>query len=175
MRRRQFVLALCSSVLLQRALAQQTRTPDVVYLPTPPTVVQGMLKLANITKNDVVYDLGCGDGRIVIEAARRYGVRAVGIDIDPKRIAEARANAKAAGVENRVEFRVGDLFEADLRGATVVTLYLLPRLNMKLMPKLQRELSKGARIVSHAFDMDEWKPDQEADVNGNTVYLWIVK
>jgi cyclopropane fatty-acyl-phospholipid synthase-like methyltransferase len=164
----------------QCALAQQpatkpSRGPDVIYVPTPPGVVENMLKLAKVTKNDVVYDLGCGDGRIVIEAAKRYGVRAVGIDIDPQRIAEARANAKKAGVEKLVEFRQADLLEADLREATVVTLYLLPSLNVKLMPKLQKELRKGARIVSHDFDMGEWKPDQELLVNGRNVYLWLVK
>ena len=133
-----------------------------------------MLKLAKVGKDDVVYDLGCGDGRIVIEAAKRYGVRAVGIDIDPQRIAEARANAKKAGVTKLVEFRLADLFQADLRPATVVTLYLLPSLNVKLMPKLRAELRKGARIVSHDFEMGDWKPDRSVDVNGRAVYLWTI-
>jgi methylase of polypeptide subunit release factors len=132
-------LLLAALSVLQPALGQSSankpsRAPDVIYLPSPPSVVENMLALAKITKKDVVYDLGCGDGRIVIEAARRYGVRAVGIDIDPRRIADARENAKKAGVEKLVEFRQADLFESDLREATVVTLYLLPRLNVKLMP-----------------------------------------
>jgi ribosomal protein L11 methylase PrmA len=121
-----------------------------------------------------VYDLGCGDGRVVIEAAKRYGVRGVGIDIDPQRIAEANANARAAGVTHLVEFRLADLFETDLREATVVTLYLLPSLNVKLRPKLQKELRKGSRIVSHDFDMGDWKPLQTASVNGRNVYLWTI-
>jgi ribosomal protein L11 methylase PrmA len=151
------------------------RGPDVHYIPTAQVIVEAMLNLAKIGKNDVVYDLGCGDGRIVIDAAKRYGVRAVGIDIDPRRIAEARENAKKAGVEKLVEFRQGDLFESDLHEATVVTLYLLPTLNVKLMPKLRKELPKGARIVSHDFDMGDWKPDQTVHVNRKNVYLWRVK
>jgi len=171
------VVLLCAG--LPNALAQSkdvkpTRGPDVIYVPTPPNIVEAMLKLAKITKEDVVYDLGCGDGRIVIEAAKRYGVRAVGIDIDPQRIAEARANAKKAGVTKLVEFRLGDLFEADLRPATVVTLYLLPSLNVKLAPKLRSELRKGARIVSHDFEMGDWKPDETFDAGGRTIYRWNI-
>jgi SAM-dependent methyltransferase len=173
------VAALAFALLVPPALAQQPaarpgRGPDVIYVPTPPTVVENMLKLAKVGRNDVVYDLGCGDGRIVIEAAKRFGVRAVGIDIDPQRIAEANANAGKAGVEKLVEFRLGDLFEADIKEATVVTLYLLPSLNVKLMPKLKKELRKGTRVVSHDFDMGDWKPDQTVNVNGRTVYLWTI-
>jgi SAM-dependent methyltransferase len=173
-------LSFAAAFVFQPALGQPSaskpsRGPDVIYLPSPPSVVDSMLKLARITKNDVVYDLGCGDGRIVIEAAKSFGVRAVGIDIDPRRIADARENAKKAGVEKLVEFRQADLFEADLHEATVVTLYLLPRLNVKLMPKLRHELPKGARVVSHDFDMGEWKPDQETLVNGRNVYLWVIR
>jgi SAM-dependent methyltransferase len=170
---------LLSVLAFPNALAQQaagpSRGPDVIYVPTPPAVVENMLKLAGVGRNDVLYDLGCGDGRIVIEAARRYGVRAVGIDIDPRRIAEARENARKAGVDKLVEFRLADLFEGVLREATVVTLYLLPSLNVKLMPKLRKELRKGARIVSHDFDMGDWKPDEHINVNGRAVFLWTVR
>jgi len=150
------------------------RTPDVIFVPTPDTVVQAMLDVANVTSSDVVYDLGCGDGRIVITAAKEYGARGIGIDIDPQRISEARANAEKAGVTDRVKFLEQDLFETDFHEATVVTLYLLPSLNVKLRPKLWKELKPGTRIVSHAFDMGDWKPEQEIDVDGRTVYLWTV-
>lgn len=150
------------------------RRPDVIYVPTSPEVVEAMLKLANVTKNDVVYDLGCGDGRIVVAAARAFGARAIGIDIDPQRIAEANANAKTAGVEGRVKFVLGDLFEQDLHDATVVTLYLLNSLNLKLRPKLWKELKPGTRVVSHAFDMGDWKPEQTQEVGGTTIYLWRI-
>jgi SAM-dependent methyltransferase len=150
------------------------RRPDVIYVPTSPEVVEAMLKLANVTKNDVVYDLGCGDGRIVVAAARAFGAHAIGIDIDPQRIAEANANAKTAGVEGRVKFVLGDLFEQDLHDATVVTLYLLNSLNLKLRPKLWKELKPGTRIVSHAFDMGDWKPEQTQEVGGTTIYLWRI-
>lgn len=156
-------------------LGAPERTPDVIYLPTPPAVVDAMLQLAKVTAGDVVYDLGCGDGRIVIEAAKNRGARGVGIDIDPERIAEANANARAAGVASRVQFRQDDLFQTDFREATVVTLYLLPSLNVKLMPKLQRELKPGTRIVSHEFNMGDWKPDQVVKVGPRTIYLWIVR
>jgi SAM-dependent methyltransferase len=157
-----------------QAVAAQKRTPDVIFVPTPTEVVEAMLKAAKVTKNDVVYDLGCGDGRIVITAAKEYGARGIGIDIDPQRISEARANAEKAGVTGRVKFLEQDLFETDFHEATVVTLYLLPSLNLKLRPKLLKELKPGTRIVSHAFDMGDWKPEQEIDVDGRTVYLWIV-
>ncbi|MEB3338832.1 MAG: methyltransferase domain-containing protein [Leptolyngbyaceae bacterium] len=150
------------------------RTPDVVYVPTPQQVVDQMLKVANVKKDDVLYDLGSGDGRIVITAAQRFGTRGVGIDIDPQRIQEARQNAQKAGVSDLVEFRQQDLFKTDLREATVVTLYLLPELNLKLRPKLFQELKPGTRVVSHAFDMGDWKPDQTLKVDGRTVYYWVI-
>jgi SAM-dependent methyltransferase len=153
--------------------AAPAHEPDVVFVPTPEPVVAAMLDLARVGKDDVLYDLGCGDGRIVIAAAKRGVKRAIGIDIDPERIQEARANAKAAGVEDRVRFIQGDLFETPLDEATVVTLYLLPDLNLRLRPKLLA-LKAGTRIVSHAFDMGEWKPLQEKVVDGRTVYLWTV-
>jgi SAM-dependent methyltransferase len=156
------------------AAAPVRRSPDVIFVPTPNEVVDKMLELAKVTPKDVVYDLGCGDGRIVITAAQKYGVHAVGIDIDPKRIAEATANAKAAKVTDKVRFIEGDLFEADIGEATVVTLYLLTRLNEKLKPKLMKDLKPGTRVVSHAFDMGDWKPEQTAQAASSTVYLWRI-
>jgi hypothetical protein len=150
------------------------REPDVVYVPTPPEVVEGMLELANVSGDDVLYDLGSGDGRIPVTAAQKYGTRGIGIDIDPQRIQEANENAKNAGVTDKVEFRQQDLFQTDFSKATVVTLYLLPELNVKLRPKLLQELQPGTRIVSHAFDMGEWKPERTMQIGGRMVYLWIV-
>ena len=138
------------------------------------SVIDEMLKLAKVTKDDLVYDLGCGDGRVVVTAAKTYGARGVGIDIDPERIKEATANAAKAGVGDRVKFMQADLFETDLRPATVVTLYLLESLNLKLQPKLVSELKPGTRIVSHAFSMGPWTPDQELTVEGRRVYLWKI-
>jgi SAM-dependent methyltransferase len=156
----------------------QTRTPDVEYVPTPPEVVTEMLRLVDVTKQDVVYDLGCGDGRLVITAAKRYGARGVGVDVDPARIRESRENARKAGVAKQVKFLEQDLFETDVREATVVTLYLLPKLNLQLRPKLLRDLKPGTRVVSHDFDMDEWQPDQVVKVSGanydHTVYYWVI-
>jgi ribosomal protein L11 methylase PrmA len=121
-----------------------------------------------------VYDLGCGDGRIVISAARKYGARGVGIDLNPARIEEARANALSAGVSDRVSFEVNDLFDADIRNATVVALYLLPDANIRLRPRLLRDLKPGTRVVSHSFNMGDWKPDKEQMVDGDHVYLWTI-
>ncbi len=154
---------------------EPSRKPDVHFVPTPEEVVEEMLKLAKVQKTDVVYDLGCGDGRTVIMAAKQFGARAVGIDIDPQRIEESRANAREAGVADQVTFITGDLFEADISEATVVTLYLLNRLNMKLRPKLWRELKPGTRVVSHAFSMGDWEPDQTVDVDGRTVRIWTIR
>jgi precorrin-6B methylase 2 len=151
-----------------------TRTPDVVYVPTPPEVVDAMLEVAGVTKNDVVYDLGCGDGRIPVAAASKYGARAVGVDIDPQRVQEANENVKKAGVDRLVTIRNEDLFTIDLSEATVVTLYLLPSLNQRLIPKFMKELKPGTRVVSHAFDMGDWKPEKELDVMGRKVYLWTI-
>jgi len=155
----------------------EQREPDVPYVPTPQEVVDQMLKLANVKKGDFLYDLGSGDGRIPITAAQKYGIRAVGVDINPERIKEARENAKKAGVTNLVEFRQQDLFKSDFSKATVVTLYLLPDINVKLRPQLLK-LKPGTRIVSHDFDMGEWKPDKIVQVQGpnreHTLYLWTV-
>jgi ubiquinone/menaquinone biosynthesis C-methylase UbiE len=185
MNRRHFLAALGAATLANRAyaapqpwlLAQSTavrRDPDVIFVPTPNEVVDKMLSMAEVTARDTVYDLGCGDGRIVITAAQKHGARAVGIDIDPKRIAEANANAKSARVTDKVRFVEADLFEADIREATVVTLYLLTRLNAKLRPKLMADLRPGTRVVSHAFDMGDWAPEQKAAVGGSIVYLWRI-
>lgn len=186
MQRRQFIAALAAlgaaggthalepaRTLLAQA-APPTRGPDVIFVPTPNEVVDRMLELAAVTRNDVVYDLGSGDGRIPITAAQRYGARAVGIDIDPQRIRESRENAREAGVEDKVRFIEGDLFEADIREATVVTLYLLTQLNAKLRPKLLKELKPGTRIVSHAFDMGDWEPEQRVYVGATSVFLWRI-
>jgi len=150
------------------------REPDVQYVPTPMPVVVEMLRMANVKQGDVLYDLGSGDGRIPIMAAREYGIRAVGIDIDPQRIAEANEHARAAGVTQKVRFMQGDLFEADFSEATVVTLYLLNSLNERLRPKLLRDLKPGTRIVSHDFGMGDWQPEKTAYVNGSRIYLWTV-
>ena len=154
---------------------KQLRSPDVVYVPTPNETVDAMLKVAKVGKDDVVYDLGSGDGRIPIMAVQKYNAsRAVGIDINPERIKEAQANLKSAGVGERVRFLNEDLFQADISDATVVTLYLLPSLNLKLLPKLLSELKPGTRIVSHAFDMGNWAPERKEFVGASAVYLWRV-
>ncbi len=168
------VVVLGFLVLCAALAAAQTRQPDVIYVPTPQDLVEDMLRLADVRKGDVLYDLGSGDGRIPITAARKYGVRGVGIDIDPERIKEASANAQKAGVARLVEFRQADLFETDFSEATVVTLYLLPDLNLKLRPRLWRELKPGTRIVSHQFDMGDWKPEKTLESNGRTVYFWRI-
>jgi SAM-dependent methyltransferase len=162
-----------SSAIVAQDDNQPSRAPDVVYVPTPHAVVDRMLSLAKVTKGDVVYDLGSGDGRIVIAAAKKYGATGKGIDINPALVAEARENAKKAEVSDKVEFIVGDLFEQDLSKATVVTLYLLSSLNLKLRPTLMA-LKPGTRIVSHAFDMGDWKPDRSEIVEGSSVYFWTV-
>jgi tRNA G37 N-methylase Trm5 len=170
---------LLGSVLQGPAPAQaqaQTapRRPDVIYVPTPQAVVDAMLQVANVGKNDIVYDLGCGDGRIPVTAARKYGAHAVCIDIDPQRIKEANENVTSNKVGQLVTVVEGDLFTQDLSKATVVTLYLLPSLNLRLMPKLMKELKPGTRIVSHAFDMGDWKPEKELDVDSRKIYFWTI-
>ena len=157
-----------------QATDADSRRPDVIYVPTPQPVVDAMLKMAKVKKGDVLYDLGSGDGRIPVTAAREYGVRATGIDIDPQRIAEANANVRAAGVGNLVTIKNGDLFQANISDATVVTLYLLDSLNEKLRPKLMRELKPGTRIVSHSFRMGDWEPEAQQTLNGSTIYMWTV-
>ena len=157
-----------------QAQPRRNQAPDVIFVPTPQEVVDEMLRLANVKKGDVLYDLGSGDGRIPVTAAKKFGVRAVGIDIDPERIQEANENAKRNGVTSLVKFRNEDLFQADFHEATVVTLYLLPDLNVKLMPRLMEQLKPGSRIVSHQFDMGTWRPDKRVELSGRTIYLWTV-
>lgn len=156
-----------------------TTDKDAPYVPTAPSVVTRMLEVADVSADDVVYDLGSGDGRIPIAAAEQFGARAFGVEIDSALVAKARAGARQAGVEDRVTIRRGDLFNVDLSDATVVTLYLWPEINIKLRPKLLRQLDPGDRIVSHDFRMGEWEPDRVVDAGeGNTgeetIYLWIV-
>ena len=154
---------------------KELRAPDVIFVPTPHEVVDAMLKVAKVGKGDVLYDLGSGDGRIPITAAQKYGIaRGIGIDINPERISEANENLAKAGVGDRVRFLNADLFESNLSEATVVTLYLLPTLNLKVLPKLLKELKPGTRIVSHAFDMGSWKPEQTLNVDGRSVYFWTI-
>jgi len=154
--------------------AAELSESEALYLPTPQRVVDAMLRLANVGADDVLYDLGSGDGRIPITAARRYGIRAVGIELDARKIAEARCNARESGVEQRVKFRQADVFEADFREASVVTLFLFPEMNRRLRPRLRAELAPGTRIVSHRFDLGDWPPDRRAEIDGHAIFLWIV-
>ena len=164
-----FVLALAVS-----AMSQETVQRDVPFVPTPETVVKRMLELAEIKKGEFMMDLGSGDGRIAIAAARDHGARAVGIDIDPQRIKEANENAVKAGVTDRVKFVRENLFETPIKDANVITMYLLTTVNMKLRPRLLDELRPGTRLVSHAFNMGDWEADVHEKVDGRDVYLWIV-
>ena len=147
---------------------------DVPFVVTPQSTVNHMLELAGVSADDVVYDLGSGDGRIPITAAERYGARGVGIEIKPDLVRRARTNASVSGVGDRVEFRRQDLFEAEFSEATVVTLYLFPEINIKLRPLLFEQLAPGTRVVSHSFDMDAWAPDSTTRVNGDVLYLWTI-
>lgn len=158
------------------AREQPARPLDVPFVPTDLDVVDVMLDMAQVTKDDLVYDLGCGDGRIVIRAAERFGARGIGVDLNPQRVTEARANARKAGpkVESLVRFEVGDVFEFDFSPATVVTMYLLPSVNLKLRPRIFKELKPGTRIVSHDFDMGDWEPQAKRDLKLATVYYWVV-
>lgn len=166
------LLLLALNVTFLVAQQKPLREPDVVFVPTPQEVVDQMLKLANVGKGDVLYDLGCGDGRTVISAAK-LGARAIGIDINPVRIKESEDNAAKQGMTGKVTFRLEDLFEADFHDATVITLYLLPSLNVKLRPRLWK-LKPGTRIVSHDFDMGDWKPEKTVELDGHTIYFWTV-
>ncbi len=165
----------CACALPTIAQDRPAHDLDVPYVPTPMRVVDGMLKMARVTPNDVVYDLGCGDGRIVIMAAEKYGARGVGVDLDPRRIAEANENAKLARVTDRVKFYVQDVFSTDFSDATVVTLYMLPSVNEKLMPKI-KALKTGTRVVTHAFTFgDAWPYERKEEVDGKTIYFWTVR
>jgi tRNA G37 N-methylase Trm5 len=168
------LLALAAALVLAAPAAARAQQPDVIYVPTPYEVVDEMLRLANVKKGDVLYDLGSGDGRIPVTAAKKFGIRAIGIDIDPQRIKEATENAKKNGVSKLVTFKREDLFKTDFKDASVVTLYLLPDLNVKLRPRLLSELKPGTRIVSHQFDMGTWQPEKKVELNGRVVYLWTV-
>jgi len=170
-------------LILLAMLAIQAQTPpspasrqlDAPYVPTPPRVVDAMLRMARVTGQDVVYDLGCGDGRIPITAALKYGARGVGIDLDPKRIEDATENAKAAGVTDKVRFNAENVFDTDFRDATVVFLYMSLDVNQRLMPKL-KALKPGSRVVSHVFDMGPaWPPDERGGTDGKTYYLWVIR
>jgi len=177
------ILVLFASLAVAQT-SHPKRQVDVPYVPTTEEAVKAMLKLAEVKKSDIVYDLGCGDGRIVIAAAKEYGAHGVGIDINPERIQEAEANAKKAGVEKLVRFEENDLFDADIHDATVVTLFLLNSVNLKLRPKLLKDLKPSTRIVSNTFNMGDWKPDKEFTLDDNSddydsglshkFFLWVV-
>ena len=173
------LLVMPFSALAQDLPWGQFRGFDVPYVPTPPEVVEAMLGLAGVRAGDVLYDLGCGDGRIVIAAAKRFGIKAAGIDIDPVRIEESEANAAAAGLTGKVRFVKQDIFEADFRDATVVTMYLLNSVNVRLRPKLLAELKPGTRLVSHSFEMGDWRPDKTVEVSTSyddvrDVHFWVI-
>ncbi len=168
-----FLCATAATAQTAAPAATEPRRPDVIFVPTPEDVVDEMLKVANVTGKDVLYDLGSGDGRIPITAAKKFGTRGLGIDIDPERIKEANENLKKSGVGDKVKFIQGDLFQQDLSQATVITLYLLPALNLKLRPALLK-LKPGTRIVSHDFDMGDWKPEKTVKVGTRSVFFWTV-
>src|SRR5262245_16138307 len=169
--------ALAIAMMTASATAQRpsAQTPDIHYVPTSNGVANAMLKLAQVTPNDVVYDLGSGDGRIVILAAKKYGARGVGVELDAELIKEATKNAMKAGVADRVTFRQGDLFKTDLSDASVVTLYLSNSINMRLRSVLQQQLKPGSRVVSHRFEMGDWKPDATVRLEGTSVHLWTIR
>lgn len=172
-------LALALSSIATAQVTQQIATPatptlDVPYVPTPQSVVDRMLRMAQVKSTDYVIDVGCGDGRIVVSAAKTYGVRGLCNDIDPARVAEAKENARQAGVANKVEVRQGDLYKVDISKADVLPMYLLETINQKLRPKILSDMKPGTRVVSHAFSMGDWKPDLTEEVEGRTIYLWVV-
>ena len=171
-----FVAVALAAVAAGAGVIAQTPGADVHYVPTPDAVVSAMLDLAGVTPADVVYDLGSGDGRIVIEAARKYGARAVGIELDPELNKQAARSALKAGVADKVSFVRADFFKTDLSDASVVTLFLSPNINARLQPKFRRELKPGTRIVSHRFPMPpDWKPDRDLTVKGTHVFLWTIR
>jgi len=174
MRVRLLLAALSFVVLLKAGQDQDQVQINTPYVATPYPVVKAMLRLAKAKKSDIIYDLGCGDGRILVEAAKAYGARGVGIDNNPRRIDEAEELARREGVSHLLSFRLGDLYEVNLEEATLVTLYLLPEVNLKLKPKLQAQLKPGSRIVSHSFAMGDWKPDKQRIVDGGHIYLWTI-
>ena len=171
---RPITLGVIVSGMLGAAQAQDAAHLDVPYVPTPQAVVTSMLELAKVTSNDFHIDLGCGDGRIAVTAAKDFGARSLGIDLDPRRVAEATENAKQAGVSSRATFRQQNLFDADISDATVVTMYLLPSVNLQLRPRILSELAPGTRVVSHAFNMGDWTADRTETIDRRTIYLWVV-
>lgn len=170
--------AACLVVALGSPFAQEPQRKvhtDVPFVPTMPEIVDGMLRLANVGRGDVVYDLGCGDGRLVIAAVKKFGAkRGVGVDIDPERIKESNDNARIAGVADRVKFVQQDLFTTNIKEATVVTLYLLPKVNLRLRPKLLAELKPGTRVVSNSFEMGDWKYEKMIHVEAQPIYFWTI-
>jgi SAM-dependent methyltransferase len=180
MKTRAFLPQLTISVIFLAAIAAGQNPPPAQvainspYVETTPEVVQAMLELAGVSSNDVVYDLGCGDGRIVISAAKLYGARGIGIDINPERIESARTSARQAGIGHLVRFETNDLFKADFHDASVVALYLLPDANLRLRPRLLNDLKPGTRVVSHNFAMGDWKPEKEKIIDGERIYLWTI-
>jgi precorrin-6B methylase 2 len=168
-----FALAISASLITSAALAQQEPRLDVIYVPTPQEVVDRMLDMAQVKPGDFMIDFGCGDGRMVVTAAKR-GARGYGVDINPVRIKEANENAQKAGVTDKVEFKIANLFEEDLSKADVMAMYLLTDINLRLRPKILDTMKPGTRIVSHAFDMGDWEPDQRDTVAGKQVFFWVV-
>jgi len=168
------ILLVLAAALATPPAPAQGRSPDVIYVPTPPEVVEEMLRIAGVGPGDVLYDLGSGDGRIPIAAAKKFGIRAVGIDIDPERVWEAGQKARGEGVDGLVQFRREDLFQADFHEATVVTLYLHPDVNLRLRPRLWAELKPGTRIVSHQFPMGDWTPEKVVELHGRRLYFWTI-
>jgi SAM-dependent methyltransferase len=167
--------ALALSMFVPAAPAQDAPVKkDVPYVPTPQPVVDKMLEMAQVKDGDVVYDLGCGDGRIIVTAAKQHGAKGIGVDIDPERIKECHENAKAAGVEDKVKFIQQDLFTMEFKDANVLAMYLLPSVNVKLRPKILSDMKPGSRVVSHSFDMDDWQPDDVQEVESSTIYYWVV-
>jgi protein-L-isoaspartate O-methyltransferase len=167
------IATMTASVVAQKPTTPQT--PDIHYVPTSTGVADAMLKLARVSANDVVYDLGSGDGRIVILAAKKYGARGVGVELDEELVKEAKKNAMKAGVSDKVTFVPGDLFKTDLSAATVVTLYLSNSINLRLRSLLQQQLKPGSRVVSHRFEMGDWKPDASVRLEGTSVHLWTIR
>jgi SAM-dependent methyltransferase len=168
-----FTLLATAAYAVAQDESESSVKKDVPYVPTPQEVVDKMLDMAKVTKTDTVYDLGCGDGRMVVTAAKKFGAKGIGVDIDPERIKESNENAKKEGVTDKVTFHTKDLFTMDFKDCDVLTMYLLPSVNMKLRPKIL-DLKPGTRIVSHAFDMEDWDPDEKAEVEGRQIYFWIV-
>ena len=168
------ILSIAYCLAAAAAFCQESRKPDVIFVPTEQAVAEEMLRMANVSKQSVVYDLGCGDGRIVIAAAVHFGARGVGIDIDPERIRESKQNARAAGVSDRTKFVQADLFNSDFHEATAVMLYLSSAINVRLRPMLLRQLKPGTPVVSHDFLMGDWQPDETSSVNGAALLLWVV-